>query len=186
MKLLLWRNAYCPLHDAQYGFRKAKSGPQAIYLTRHLIHNKKRACFIDLKKAFDTVNREALFTLLPSYGFGNTAIALIRRLYDNDVAHLKVDGKLAGDIKPTVGVKQGSVLSPLLFIIFMDHVFAQLSFNNAAEITLLAYADDIVIFGDSELQLQQRLNEFHSIVSNMGMTISETKTKVLDPLTAHG
>ena len=186
MKLLLWRNAYCPLNDAQYGFRKAKSGPQAIYLTRHLIHNKKRACFIDLKKAFDTVNREALFALLPSYGFGNTAIALIRRLYDNDVAHLKVDGKLAGDIKPTVGVKQGSVLSPLLFIIFMDHVFAQLSFNNAAEITLLAYAEDIVIFGDSELQLQQRLNEFHSIVSNMGMTISETKTKVLDPLTAHG
>ena len=185
MKLILWRNAHCPLRDAQYGFRKARSGPQAIYLTRHLIHRKKLMCFIDLKKAFDTVNRDALFALLPSYGFGANTIAMLKLLYDHDSALLKVDGMHVGNIKATIGVKQGSVLSPLLFIIFMDHVFALLSFDNAREITLLAYADDIVIFADSELQLRQRIAEFNTAVTSLGMNINVGKTKVMDSTTAH-
>ena len=186
MKLILWRNAHCPLRDAQYGFRKARSGPQAIFLTRHLMHRRKLACFIDLKKAFDTVNRDALFTLLPSYGFGPNTLTLLKLLYDHDDSLLKVDGLHVGNIKATIGVKQGSVLSPLLFIIFMDHVFAMLSFDNTQEITLLAYADDIVIFGDSEEQLRKRINEFNGAVESLGMKINVGKTKVTDSSRAHG
>ena len=184
MKLILWRNAHCPLRDAQYGFRKARSGPQAIYLTRNLLHRRKLACFIDLKKAFDTVNRDALFALLPSYGFGPDTIGMLKLLYDHDSALLKVDGLHVGNIKATIGVKQGSVLSPLLFIIFMDHVFAMLTYDNAQQITLLAYADDIVIFADSEVQLRQRVEEFNNAVTSLGMTINVGKTKVMDSSTA--
>ena len=83
-----------------------------------MIRQKKFACYIDLRKAFDTVNREALFNLLPHYGFCPTAMALIRNLYENDDAVLKVDRKCTGHVRATVGVKQGSILSPLLFTIF--------------------------------------------------------------------
>ena len=186
MKLILWRNAHCPMRDAQYGFRKARSGPQAIYLTRHLMHRRKLACFIDLKKAFDTVNRDALFTLLPFYGFGPATIGMLKLLYDHDSALLKVDGLHVGNIKATIGVKQGSVLSPLLFIIFMDHVFSMLTFDNTQEITLLAYADDIVIFANTEIQLRQRIAEFNAAVTSLGMNVNVGKTKIMDSVSAHG
>ena len=68
----------------------------------------------------------------------------------------------------------------------MDHVFAMLSFNNTHQITLLAYADDIVIFADSELQLRQRITEFNTAVTSLGMTINVGKTKIMDSSAAHG
>ena len=145
-----------------------------------MVHKRKFACYIDLRKAFDTVNREALFNLLPHYGFCHTAMTMIRNLYDNDDAIFKVDRKCTGHVKASVGVKQGSILSPLLFTIFMDHVFKNLNFGNDENITILAYADDIVIFADSENEMKNRIAEFNEVVNRLGMKVNPTKTKVMD------
>ena len=78
--------------------------------------------FIDLVKAFDTVPREALFTVLRKYGLPDAFVNVVKSLYENFTVKLSVGE--AGDVHvpSTIGVLQGSNLSPTLFIIFMQVV----------------------------------------------------------------
>ena len=77
-------------------------------------------CFVDLKSAFDTVWRKALLYKLMKYGVGGNFINVIDSMYSNVLYRVKIDGFLSMPIQSNVGVKQGCVLSPLLFNIFIS------------------------------------------------------------------
>ena len=111
----------------QFGFLKDIGCAEAIFTLKEGIAKRRAAgddswvLFVDLVKAFDTVDRSALFLVLSKLGVPTKLIKLIVKLYSNNVVQIPV-GKEKVEVPSTVGVKQGDTLAPVLFILFIRAV----------------------------------------------------------------
>ena len=74
--------------------------------------------FLDLVKAFDRVPRRILWDMLVRFGVPNKLTRLLQELHENAIVKFEVEGH-THEIKCSIGVKQGDVLGPVLFTIFM-------------------------------------------------------------------
>ena len=120
-----------------------------------VVHEQKKklfVAFIDLKKAYDKINRDALIFKLKSKGFSGKFLMSIVALMNNVLQIPKINGKLLPPIVTSTGLKQEDNLSPILFDIFFDDV--ELIFDSKCEpvvlsdelsLNLLSYADDMAI-----------------------------------------
>lgn len=152
-------------------------------------------CFIDLKAAYDTVRREDLWLAVEEYGATSKLCRLIKSLYSGTQASVRVDGELTEWFEVKTGLRQGCLLSPTLFNVFIDRVvrkaLAGMSGGIRVEYRLpggrvhlgdrisgsvmlldLLYADDMVIICESSEALKEATQE-------AGLTISVKKTKYL-------
>jgi len=118
--------AQVQLDDMQFGFCPGKSTTDAIFIVRQLqekyVSKSKELwmAFVDLEKAFDRVPREILWWSLRQLNVDEGLIAVIKSMYDNVTTAVKVKGQVSEEFQVKVGVHQGSVLSPLLFIMVME------------------------------------------------------------------
>ena len=78
--------------------------------------------FIDFKKAFDCIHKESLGKIVANYGIPDKIINIMMNLYRGSSCAVRVDGALSDFFEIHSGVRQGCVLSPLLFDIAMDWV----------------------------------------------------------------
>ena len=112
----------------QAGFRRAFSTIDHIFTLRCLIDQtrvrKRRlyCCFVDFRKAFDTVPRERLFQRLQSLGIPVDMSWGIYALYEQVLGRVRCHGGLSEVIASTIGVKQGCPLSPTLFGLYIDEI----------------------------------------------------------------
>jgi hypothetical protein len=110
-------------------------------------------CFVDLSKAFDCVNIELLLDKLKSYGFSGTAFSLLQSYLTNrsqftEITHLskQKSKSFCSSPQPIVsGVPQGSILGPVLFIIFINDLSNYLPLNS-----IFQFADDTTLFNSSK------------------------------------
>ena len=113
------------LPESQCGFRAGRGTTDMIFVCRQILEKGREQQepvsmgFVDLKKAFDTVNREMLFAVLERFGCPPTFLALIKALHSGNTATVRVGGELSDDFEVSMGVKQGCVLAPLLFNVFL-------------------------------------------------------------------
>ena len=111
------------LYDLQYGFRNKHSTQHAILdivKTKHSnMDNRKYSCgiFIDLKKAFDTVNHEILLTKHEHYGIRGVINSWFRSYLSDCRQSIEIDKCISETETIVCGVPQGSVLGPLLFLL---------------------------------------------------------------------
>ncbi|UYV72120.1 K02A2.6-like [Cordylochernes scorpioides] len=123
------------------------------------------AFFIDLRKAFDTVPHHLLWKKLALNGLSCRFIKQIKNYNPND-ATVRWRGSFTEAIKIQAGVLQGEPLSPYLFILFLNDLvplfdkseLPGINLENYGTIHLLLYADDIVILGESKINLQLKIN----------------------------
>lgn len=111
---------------AQYGFRRGKSTVLAILDLFEAILNSFEDCqhlsalFCDLSKAFDCVSYDILLDKLRHYNFSANSVMLIRSYLSERLQSVSMDGVSSAELQLTVGVPQGSVLGPILFLIYIN------------------------------------------------------------------
>ena len=132
------------LDESLCGFRKCRGTIDMIFAVRQLQEKTREQicqlymCFFDLKKAYDSVPRDALWLLLTRLGFPSKLVHILRGLHVNMEASVHVDGVLSEPLQVSPGLKQGCVLAPFLlfFYLYFNKVMHQVlsDFNDGVEI----------------------------------------------------
>ena len=131
----------------QYGFQRGKSTELAAMSLLDQIRTDVDAgqlvgaCFIDLSKAFDTISHNKLVSKLESYGIRDEELEWFKNYLFNRHIQVCFDGVLSQQQPVYTGVPQGSILGPLLFVIFFNDIVERLNYSK-----IIKYADDTVIF----------------------------------------
>lgn len=175
------------LHEHQYGFRAGRSCVQAAQvLMEEVIDADKQGefcllSFLDLRSAFDTVNIPRLLQKLEAVGIKNNDLSLISSyLSDRTLRYRDNEGEFSGRRTISIGVPQGSLLSPLLYTIYSNDLLTQ-----THSVKTVAFADDLVQISRSrdleklKMNTQQTLHNTMKWLHKNGLILNLKKTKYI-------
>ena len=172
-RLSSWSDENHKLVDEQNGFRKRRSTTDHISSSVNIIDTRKKlkkstfCAFIDFKKAYDTINSSMLWKRLTDIGISGKMFQAVKSLYTSVKSCVRVNSYRTEWFDVNCGLRQGCVLSPLLFNLFINDlaVFLKsldLGVKIADEnVCLMLYADDVVLLAESEADLQLILNSLN-------------------------
>ena len=195
------------LGEDQAGFRANYSTMDHVFTLKSIIDlylsNKKKlyCAFVDYKKAFDLINRTALWLKLIENGINGKIITVIFNLYNKAKSCIKSNNTLSSYFECNTGVRQGENLSPLLFALFINDLESSLrkdgvqglNYINTKTIEYLSdddvemwlrlyvllYADDTIILAESASDLQKALDSLYNYCQNWNLTVNDKKTKIV-------
>ena len=175
------------LSDEQNGFRSGRSCEDHVFTLNSIIRNNSTvfATFIDLKKAFDFIDRDMLLYKLLLNKIDGKIYESIKSIYANTTACVRINGKTSNWFSCKSGVKQGDNCSPTLFSIFVDDLVKEinelgLGINVGDEtLSMLLYADDIVMVARNEQEMQILLDKLHDWCRRWRVLINTDKSKVM-------
>ena len=171
------------LSDHQYGFRQAKSTGDLLAYAVHTwssaleSYGESRVISLDISKAFNRVWHKGLLAKLPMFGLHNNLIKWIASFLSNRSIAIRVDGFLSEPHSINSGVPQGSVISPVLFILFINDLLSSTSSS------IYSFADDTYLsssFSSSPSNLS------HSNVSSHRNTSASLLTNDLSTIEMWG
>ena len=155
------------LAEEQNGFRKKRSCLDHLFVLCTIIRNRKKqnlptyTCFIDLSRAFDSIKHSLLWYKIVNSGVHGKFYNMLRTIYRCIKCCVKVPGiGLTDWFSVIAGVRQGDNLSPVLFAMYINDLIVELNSIgcgvkiNDTDISVLAFADDIVLVSDSEEKLE--------------------------------
>ena len=154
----------------QFGFKQKSSCSQAIFTMRTVVEHYTNIgstvtlCSLDISKAFDRVDHYALLLLLMDKRLPSNFIAIFYNWFLNCKIFVRWGSALSFSFSVRAGVRQGGVLSPILFSIYIDVLIARLKSAKVGCMLLdsyygcLLYADDIVLLAHTLNGMQQMLN----------------------------
>ena len=180
------------LAEEQAGFRPGRSTVEQIFnchimMEKHLQHQKELYHnFIDFKKAFDRVWHNGLWHVMRSFGMEEGLIQIIQALYKNATSAVLLNSDIGEYFKTTVGVRQGCLLSPVLFNLFLEKIMRETLHNFKSTVSIggrtlsnLRFADDIDLMGGSNKELQELTTRLTQRSGAYGMEVSSEKSKVM-------
>jgi len=166
----------------QFGFMPGRGTTDAIFILRQL-HEKFLGkqkdlffAFVDLEKAFDRVPRKVLWWAMRKLGIDEWVIRTVQGMYANAKSSVRVNGQYSAEFDVKVGVHQGSVSSPLLFVIVMEALSCEFRTSCPWEIL---YADDLVIVAETLEELLHKLRVWKTNIESKGLRVNMGKTKIL-------
>ena len=179
------------LSPAQLGFVAGNRTSDPHIILQNLIqkycHSKNRkifGCFVDFSKAFDRVPRDILLRKLKEKGIDGRILDIIRPLYLGDTASVKIDKSFSPPFATNIGVRQGCVLSPLLFNIFLADLQPILQdcednvkIDGSVQVSCLLWADDILMFSKTKEGLQRKLDKLEKYCTDNKLTVNTDKTQ---------
>ena len=184
-RLLNFWNKHKVFSPTQFGFRENYSTTLAITHLREYIlselDNKMNICalFVDLAKAFDTVNHKILLYKLSQYGVRGTANNLIKSYLTNRKQQVSGNGVSSSLLDINIGVPQGSVLGPILFLIYINDI------SSCSNLKTTLYADDSVFtlshksVNSLQSSLENELNKLNCWLKVNQLSLNVNKTKFM-------
>ena len=177
----------------QCGFTKGRQCKGHIFTLLTVLQKYKKlkkkvhAVFVDLRKAFYTVNRQALLFKLALEGINGGFFNLIRSMYESSSAVVKINGRISESFAIGKGTEKGHPLNPDLFKVYFRDLSILLNDNNQSTspnlngipISHLAWAGDVVILAVDEKSIQSQLSVLSKYCSDWGLEINLTKTKYM-------
>ena len=166
----------------QFGFMPGRGTTDAIFIIRQLQEKHLAAnqplymAFVDLEKAFDRVPRRVIWWAMRKLGVEEWLIRTVQSMYEDARSRVRVGDDYSDEFEVKVGVHQGSVLSPLLFIIVLEALSQE--FRTGCPWEML-YADDLAIVDTSLDSLIERLTKWKSGMEGKGLRVNMGKTKVM-------
>ena len=189
-----WAEEHGLRASGQAGFRKDHRTSDQIFVLRTLIEQQRLAgsvmyaCFVDFKKAYDTVPRDLLWGKLEGMGIKGFVLDAIKALYADVPVCVRVGGELTAPFQSHLGLKQGCPLSPTLFGLYIDDFEGEI-LRDAANLDLpslgaapappLLYADDLALLATTQGGLQKQLRLLERYADRWRLTVNEDKTKVV-------
>ena len=180
------------LVDEQNGFRATRSCQDHIYVLSSIIRNRKSqghdtyCAFIDFKKAFDWVSRDLLlYKLCTSFNIHGRLFNTLSTIYSSSSAQIRINGLLTDSFEVTSGVKQGDIISPILFSMYLNDLATGVKDLNCGidingmNLSILLYADDIVLMAPDERSLQKMITFIEKWCGKWRMAINADKTQVV-------
>ena len=178
-------------HTNQTAYHTGVSCAEAIFSTLEVLstysnkNEKMHMCFYDLQKAFDSIQYPILLKRLFEAGVDGRVWRLLRSWYRSPRCRVKINGSLSSAITLERGVLQGSVLSPILFLLIMDPLLHRLQCQGLGPSIGETYAgafihaDDIRTVSSSLATLQQQIDTVHTFAVQNGLTLNPNKCEVL-------
>lgn len=169
------------LEEEQHGFRKGRSTVDLIFAVRMLTekyweYGKNLViAFVDIEKAYDSVPRNKIWECLEDLNVPKYLIDKVKMLYQKCYSCVQIGNGRSEWFETKRGVQQGSALSPLLFVIVMDKVIKSIK-KTDSETNALVFADDVLLWGETEAEVQKKLNKWNDTFKNFGLKMSKTKT----------
>lgn len=183
------------LPESQAGFRKKSSTIDNIYVLNHIVQREKEkekgeekiyALFIDLKAAFDKVNRSKLWEILEEKEVSNGLIWRLKKIYEDTKATIRTKKGLSRGFRIDKGVRQGCVLSPILFNLYIADLDSALEKRGIGGVALgtdriwsLAYADDIILLAKNKEAMEDMMQTLKRFLKERDMILSAEKTKIM-------
>jgi hypothetical protein len=175
----------------QIGLMKKSRTSDHMFILRTLIDKTKMigrsklfCCFVDFRKAFDTVVHPALFLKLNDLGVNGLFYKTLKNMYDNSVLNITIENTLSPEFISNIGVRQGVTLSPtflkpLLTICLKFLMIPDPATLSDINLNSLMFADDAVLLSTSEKGLQNCLHKLEKYCDNWCLYTNVEKTKVL-------
>ena len=179
------------LGEYQAGFRQGRSTNDQLFIIRQIIekmweYNKYHVhMFIDFKQAYDSIHRPSMWNIMREMGIPEKLVRVTKACYRNTTCSIRYGKKMSAPIEIKTGLKQGCVLSTVLFNIMMEKVVRNvmnrpegIEFREMT-INCLGYADDIDIMTEDIRATEQLVSVFKENAERIGLRINEDKTKVM-------
>ena len=181
------------LRNEQAGHRQGRNTTEQIFVLRNIIEqviewsSNLYICFVDFEKAFDSVHRETLWRLPKIYGIPDKLVNMIKAMYRNSKCAV-IDGIETSqwfDVKS--GVKQGCVMSGLLFLIVMDWMMTKtvandnngIRWNFTTVLEDIDFADDLALLSSTKTHIQKKVDRPNKNSKAIEMKTSIKKTKLM-------
>lgn len=191
-KLKAWTESHKILGEEQSGFRKGRGGLENVLTLKEIIARNKQLkkelylVFIDIEKAYDTVNRQILIKLLRHIGVDEKIVEVIENLYNDNKVQFTLGDITTDWLQNNIGVRQGCVMSPILFNLYLEELLVRIRKSKkgvkvgGGTLGCLAYADDIVLMAESKGEMEDLLHITNTYGKEWELKFSEKKCKVME------
>ena len=190
-KLTSFFNSKTLFYKHQYGFRaKHSTVHPIIHLLNHCAESISKttpemtlAIFCDLSKAFDVISHDILLNKLRTYGIRGIVHKWFENYLTNRTQYVELDGQKSTSTNITIGVPQGSILGPLLYLIYVNDI------GNSCTSNILSFADDTTIYlsDHNPVQLYHKANTQINLLfewfcaNRLSLNASKTNYIVIKP-----
>ena len=180
------------LREEQAGFRGGRSTVDQIFALRQVLEKRWEfalpvyCAFIDLEKAYDSVWREGMWKISEYYGIPKIIVELLRSWYTGISSCVRVDGGEGEWFPIRTGLRQGCVLSPSLFNVYMDAMMRKVTEGAPGGVRVgqenvvdLDFADDVALLADTWMVLVGMVMRMELVTQRFGINISAKKSEVV-------
>ncbi len=194
-RLSWWQEENNKIAEEQSGFRTGYSTMDNVFVLYAIVQRyltkksgKVYVCFVDFKKAFDTINRSMLWNVLRKAGVGGKMLKILQSMYKITKSCVRCPESLTDFFDCPRGVRQGCVLSPTLFSFFINELALDVAKNglygvqltpDIIQILIMLFADDVILTSYCVKGLQIQINLLKRYADNFSMTVNMYKTKII-------
>lgn len=188
-----WCTKNKKISEFQAGFKSGTGCVDQAFILNTIIQSQLKSkngklfsLFVDLSQAFDSVNHNILWKKLKQKGVSTKFMNVIKKIYSEASACVRVNGSYTDSFRVTKSVLQGESLSPKLFTLFLDDIVNHVSESGGSSIyvdkfnvDMLLFADDISVLALNANDLQLKINSIKSFFDLNNLKVNLTKTKVV-------